>query len=110
MKRDCRSNLIEKLWKSLSPSKTPLIPIKLTDPKKFRKVGVVVNSLTDLKEKAHFRLGFPASIRHESLRIFLEDGTEIEDEEYLQTLNNQVVIVAPSDYSFTVCKYNRILT
>lgn len=104
MKRDCRSNVMKKIWKSLSPKKNYVTPIKLSDPKKSRKVGVVVKNLSDLKEKAHSRLAFSADIPHKSLRAYLEDGTEIEDDEYLLTLHNQLVIVAPADFSFDASK------
>lgn len=90
---------------SITPNKSPVIPVKLSDPGKTKRFGVVVKNLKDLKEKAHSRLAFSPEVPQESLRLFLEDGTEIVDDDYLLTIHNQIVIVAPANFSFTPSEF-----
>lgn len=75
-------------------SKFQKLPVKVTDEKRSRKVGLVVSSLIDLKKKSHDLLKVSAdSYNLDSLYVALEDGTEISDDEYLFSLANNTLLI-----------------
>ena len=61
---------------------------KIQDVKRKKRLGVVARTLVDLKQRGVKKLGVP-----EECGVFLEDGTEVGDEEYFQTLPPQTVFV-----------------
>lgn len=69
-------------------------PYKITDSKRERKVGVVAKSLEDIKSKAKDKL----SNNSDKIKIVLEsDGTEIDEEDYFSTLENNTALMALFD-------------
>ncbi|KAG8311910.1 hypothetical protein J6590_034500 [Homalodisca vitripennis] len=68
---------------------------KISDVKQSRIVGIACNSLTELKNKGKTKLKIPLN---EEVRIFLPDGTEVESEEYFQTLPNQAILLLKQDH------------
>lgn len=63
-------------------------------------MGVAVASLAELREKAGEK--FSLAIRGEGIRIFLPDGTEVEDEEYFRSLPVQSHLIAAEDQGLQV--------
>jgi len=53
------------------------------------KIGIVVQTLAELKEKGAPLLGLQAS----NCRVQLEDGTEVIDEEYFSFLEEDTVLI-----------------
>lgn len=62
-------------------------PFKVCNSNAQRTVGIVAASLQELKYKAKAK--FPLS----TCRVFLEDGTEIDDEEYFGFLEYQSKLI-----------------
>ena len=75
---------------------------KVQDVNRKKRVGIVANSLTDLKHKGASKLAVPGDCR-----VCLEDGIDIDDESYFRTLPPQTVIVyVRLDETWHGCKYN----
>ena len=75
---------------------------KVQDVNRKKRVGIVANSLTDLKHKGASKLAVPGDCR-----VCLEDGTDVDDESYFRTLPAQTVIVyVRLDETWHGCKYN----
>lgn len=77
-------------------------PFKVTDFKRERKVGVVAKSLEDIKSKAQDKL----SKTSDKIKVVLEsDGTEIDEEDYFNTLeNNTTLMVLFDDEKWTLVR------
>lgn len=74
-----------------SPNKK--LPVKVTDVKRTRKIGLIVSSVAELLKKARSLLVGD----QESIFVALEDGTEVVDDEYLLTLaSNTLLVVSPT--------------
>lgn len=64
-------------------------PFKITDYKREKKVGIVAESLEDLKLKAQDKFSSKLSVK-----VVLEvDGTEIDEEEYFNTLEYNTTLM-----------------
>ena len=75
---------------------------KVQDVNRKKRVGIVANSLADLKYKGATKLAVPGDCR-----VCLEDGTEVDDESYFKTLPVQTVFVfVRSDETWHGCKKN----
>jgi len=75
-------------------------PYKIQDCYGKRRVGITASSLKDVKEKAKLKLDIDAVDS-----IFLEDGTEIEDESYFSTVQPQtLLIILQPDEVWEGCK------
>ena len=73
---------------------------KVQDVNRKKRVGIVANSLADLKHKGATKLAVPGDCR-----VCLEDGTEVDDESYFKTLPAQTVFVfVRSDETWHGCK------
>uniref|UniRef100_A0A8D8LZG2 Cell death activator CIDE-B n=1 Tax=Cacopsylla melanoneura TaxID=428564 RepID=A0A8D8LZG2_9HEMI len=69
-------------------------PYKIVDVKRERKVGVVAKSLEEIKSKAQNKLSNPSS----NIKVVLEsDGTEIDEEDYFSTLENDTALMVLFD-------------
>uniref|UniRef100_A0A1B6KTR6 CIDE-N domain-containing protein n=1 Tax=Graphocephala atropunctata TaxID=36148 RepID=A0A1B6KTR6_9HEMI len=68
---------------------------KISDVKQSRVVGIACKSLTELRNKGKAKLKIPSKNK---VRVFLPDGTEVESEEYFQTLPNQAVLLLKQDH------------
>ena len=79
------------IWKKMCSSKK--LPIKVTDEKRSRKIGLTVSSLDDLKKKANDVLNLGTS-DYKSLSVYLEDGTEVLDDSYLFSLHNILLTIS----------------
>ena len=62
-------------------------PFKVFNLQTQRTIGIVAESLRDLKDKAMAKFAL------NSCRVFLEDGTEIDDEEYFCFLEYQTKLI-----------------
>ncbi|KAI5746736.1 hypothetical protein M8J77_006943 [Diaphorina citri] len=70
-------------------------PYKIIDYKRERKVGVVASSLQEIKRKAQDKL----SNTSDNIKILLEsDGTEIDEEDYFCTLENNTTLMVLFDH------------
>lgn len=76
-------------------------PVKVTDEKRSRRIGFTITCLTDLKKKANDLLKVVNPDDWESLLVYLEDGTEICDEEFLISQCNKLFIITPSKLDVT---------
>ncbi|KAL9969949.1 hypothetical protein ACROYT_G022237 [Oculina patagonica] len=61
---------------------------KIQDVNRKKRTGIVANSFADLKQKGAKKLAIS-----KDCRVCLEDGTEVEDEDYFNTLPHQTVLV-----------------
>ena len=61
---------------------------KIQDVNKKKRTGIVADSLADLKQKGMKKMAMTTDCT-----VCLEDGTEVEDEEYFDTLPLQTVFV-----------------
>ncbi|XP_069692787.1 DNA fragmentation factor subunit beta [Periplaneta americana] len=61
---------------------------KVTDAKRNRMIGVACQTFLELKQKGCNKLGIK-----EDVKIQLQDGTYIDDEDYFQTLSSQTVFI-----------------
>ena len=78
-------------------------PYKIQDVRRKRRIGIVARNLNDLIEHAGKKLGLANA---NDCRVCLEDGTEIDEEEYFQTLPPQTVFVfVKPDENWEGCKY-----
>ena len=82
------------IWKKVCPTKK--VPVKVTDQRRSRRVGLVVSSLSDVKKKANDIFNVTDKDKWESLCVCLEDGTEIVEDNYLRILNDKLLIVSSS--------------
>ncbi|KAI9556671.1 hypothetical protein GHT06_016461 [Daphnia sinensis] len=82
------------IMKNMGCIKPNKLPVKVTDEKRSRKVGLVVTSLIDLKKKSHniFKISVD-SYNFDSLFVALEDGTEVSDDGYLFSLMNNTLLI-----------------
>ena len=73
---------------------------KVQDVFKKKRTGIVACGLTDLKRKGIKKLLVP-----KDCRVCLEDGTQVEDDEYFKTLPPQTVFVfVRPDETWEGCK------
>jgi len=88
------------------------IAVKVTDEKRGRKIGLVVSSIQELKDKAINLLFKTGEIIHNNdLFIQLEDGTEVDDDDYLLSLNsNSLLIISTTKPSPHKGELNSILS
>ncbi|XP_023943225.2 DNA fragmentation factor subunit beta [Bicyclus anynana] len=64
---------------------------KVTDVKRAKKIGVAAENLSELIEKSRKKLGFNVSAE---CRLYVaEDGTQVDDDEYLNTLPPQTLFI-----------------
>ena len=63
-------------------------PYKIQDCFGKRRVGIIASCIKELKAKAKTKLGL-ADIES----IYLEDGTEVEDDSYFSTVPSQTVLI-----------------
>ena len=69
-------------------------PFKVCDSDRTRTIGMVVQSLEELKDRAGNKFGLTPT----TCRVFLEkDGTEIDDEEYFRFLDDQTKLMVVND-------------
>lgn len=74
---------------------------KIQDVKRNKRAGVVASSLADLKQKGASKLAVP-----KNCRVCLEDGTDVEDDEYFKFLPSQTVLVfVRPDETWEGCKF-----
>lgn len=64
-------------------------PLKIHDVSEGRTVGITASSLAEVKEKALDKFG----LTPDTLRIFLEDKTEVESEDYFLTLSDHTKLI-----------------
>ena len=82
------------IWKKLSCCRSQKLQVKVTDEKRSRKIGLIVSSLVDLKKRANDILKVITSSNNwDSLCIGLEDGTEVPDDDYLFSLQNNTLLI-----------------
>ncbi|XP_057374036.1 DNA fragmentation factor subunit beta-like isoform X2 [Daphnia carinata] len=82
------------IMKKMGCMKPKKLPVKVTDEKRSRKVGLVVTSLIDLKKKSHDVFKVPADSHNlDSLFVVLEDGTEVSHDAYLFSLVNNTLLI-----------------
>ena len=62
-------------------------PFKVCNSQAEWTIGIVAGSLSELKSKAMAKFALT------TCRVFLEDGTEIEDEEYFWSLEYQTKLI-----------------
>lgn len=75
---------------------------KVQDVGRKNRKGIVACSLKDLKTVGARKLG----LRGDDYRVYLEDGTEVDEEEYFQSLPPQTVFVmVGSEENYEGCKY-----
>ena len=73
---------------------------KIQDVNRKKRTGIVAKNLSDLKEKGKKKLAIT-----EDCIVCLEDGTEVDDEEYFNTLPHQTVFVlVRPDETWEGCK------
>ncbi|CAG9584570.1 unnamed protein product [Danaus chrysippus] len=65
---------------------------KVTDVKREKKIGVAAENLEELIEKSCKKLGFNVSCAECRLYV-AEDGTQVDDEDYLRTLAPQTLFI-----------------
>lgn len=66
-------------------------PYKIQDPeRKIGRLGITASSLNDLKKKAADKFSVPTS---EMIVVLEEDGTEVHEERYFETLPEQTAFV-----------------
>lgn len=70
------------------------IPVKVTNIKRSRKIGIIISDFDDLKKKANEYLCVTNPDDWKSLRVFLEDQTEITSLEYLLSVSSHLLIVS----------------
>ena len=72
-------------------------PYKVTDRLRQIRKGIVANSLNDLRQKAMEKFGYVDD--QEVYLVLEEDGTELDDEEYFQSLpdNSRLMLLLPQD-------------
>ncbi len=71
-----------------------ILPFKVTDEKKTRRIGVAVSSLLDLKRKSNKVLCLcPSDAECDSLCVTLEDGTEVCEDSYLLSLQKHTILI-----------------
>ena len=72
-------------------------PYKVTDRLRQIRKGIVANSLNDLRQKAMEKFGYVED--QEVYLVLEEDGTELDDEEYFQSLpdNSRLMLLLPQD-------------
>ena len=68
-------------------------PFKVCNSGRTRTIGMVVQSLEELKDRAGNKFGLTPT----TCRVFLEDGTEIDGEEYFRFLDDQTKLMVLSD-------------
>ena len=69
-------------------------PFKVCNSGRTRTIGMVVQSLEELKDRAGNKFGLTPT----TCRVFLEkDGTEIDGEEYFRFLDDQTKLMIVSD-------------
>ncbi|CAK1595853.1 unnamed protein product [Parnassius mnemosyne] len=69
---------------------------KVTDVKREKKIGIAAENLEELIEKSLKKLGFNASCA--DCRLFVaEDGTQVDDDDYLATLPPQTLFILLTD-------------
>ena len=82
------------IWKKLSCRKSKKLPVKVTDEKRSRKIGLIVSSLVDLKKRSNDLLSVVTGSKNwDSLYIGLEDGTEVSNDDYLFSLKNNTLLI-----------------
>ena len=82
------------IWKKLSCCKSKKLSVKVTDEKRSRKIGLIVSSLLDLKKRSNDLLHvITSSGDWDSLCVGLEDGTEVPDDDYLLSLQNNTLLI-----------------
>lgn len=73
---------------------------KIQDVNRKKRTGIVADSLADLKRKGMEKLAMT-----KDCRVCLEDGTEVEDDDYFNTLPHQTVFVfVRSEETWEGCK------
>lgn len=73
---------------------------KIQDVNRKKRTGIVADSLADLKRKGMEKLAMT-----KDFRVCLEDGTEVEDDDYFNTLPHQTVFVfVRADETWEGCK------
>lgn len=73
---------------------------KIQDVNRKKRTGIVADSFADLKQKGMKKLAMTTDCR-----VYLEDGTEVEDDDYLNTLPLQTVFVfARPEETWEGCK------
>lgn len=72
-------------------------PYKVTDRLRQIRKGIVAKSLKDLREKAMEKFGYADD--QEVYLVLEEDGTELDDEEYFQSLpdNSRLMLLLHHD-------------
>ncbi len=80
------------IWNKMCARKK--LPVKVTDEKRSRRIGLTVCSLLDLKRKANDVLKITTTDGWKSLSVSLEDGTEVLDDSYLFSLQNTLLTVS----------------
>ncbi|XP_050346445.1 DNA fragmentation factor subunit beta [Nymphalis io] len=65
---------------------------KVTDVKRVKKIGVAAENLEELIEKSRKKLGFNVSCAECRLYV-AEDGTHVDDDDYLKTLPPQTLFI-----------------
>lgn len=74
---------------------------KIQDVNRKTRKGVVARSLANLRKKGIEKLG----VDEDGCRVCTEDGTEVEDEEYFQSLPAQTLFVfVGQDQEWEGCK------
>ena len=68
-------------------------PFKLHNEAERRTIGIIAKSLAEVKENALAKFG----LTPESCRIFLEDLTEVENEEYFRCLPDHTKLIVVGD-------------
>ena len=69
-------------------------PFKVCNSDRTRTIGMVLQSLEELKDRAGNKFGFTPT----TCRVFLEkDGTEIDNEEYFSFLDDQTKLMVVND-------------
>lgn len=73
---------------------------KIQDVNRKKRTGIVADSLADLKRKGMEKLAMT-----KDFRVCLEDGTEVEDDDYFNTLPHQTVFMfVRADETWEGCK------
>ena len=82
------------LWLSIVMEEIRRRPFKVCNSDRTRTIGMVLQSLEELKDRAGNKFGLTPT----TCRVFLEkDGTEIDSEEYFSFLDDQTKLMVVSD-------------
>ena len=94
-------NILKRIFKVKQPK-----PYKIQDQeRKSGRFGITASSLRDLRSKAAEQLCIP---KNETFRVVLEeDGTEVKDESYFETIPEQTVfVILKSGQFWDGCKFS----